>query len=235
MTASRGSARSIIVWESLAPLLSDQPLDILDIGGGTGGFAVALAAQGHRVQVVDPSLDALAALARRAAEQGVHVVGHQGDLDSLTTEPGSADLILCHGVLEMVSDPDAALDRLHRVLRPGGRLSVLAAQRNAAVLARAMSGGFAEARALLDSTASQGRTGRRFSLDELTGSLERCGFEVDTVHGNRVFADLLPGVVLDSDAGAVNELIELERAVSQRPDFVPIAAQLHLTATRRGE
>ncbi|HZP54968.1 methyltransferase domain-containing protein, partial [Actinocrinis sp.] len=47
------------------------PLDVVDVGGGTGGFAVALARLGHRVTVVDPSPDALAALERRAAEAGV--------------------------------------------------------------------------------------------------------------------------------------------------------------------
>ena len=45
--------------------------DVLDIGGGTGGFAVRVAELGHRVTVVDPSPDALAALDRRAAESGV--------------------------------------------------------------------------------------------------------------------------------------------------------------------
>ena len=42
--------------------------DVLDIGGGTGGFAVRVAELGHRVPVVDPSPDALASLDRRARE-----------------------------------------------------------------------------------------------------------------------------------------------------------------------
>src|SRR5262249_19206028 len=36
-------------------------LDILDAGGGTGGFAVPLAGLGHNVTVIDPSPDSLAA------------------------------------------------------------------------------------------------------------------------------------------------------------------------------
>ena len=46
-------------------------LTVVDVGGGTGGFAVPLAQAGHRVTVVDASPDALAALTRRAAEAGV--------------------------------------------------------------------------------------------------------------------------------------------------------------------
>ena len=57
----------------------------LDVGGGTGGFAVPLAELGHRVTVVDPSPDALAALQRRAAEAGVadRVRAVQGDAAGL--------------------------------------------------------------------------------------------------------------------------------------------------------
>ena len=64
-----GSAQSA---QTQSPFLSGTvPLDIVDVGGGTGGFAVALARLGHRVTVIDPSPDALAALERRAAEAGV--------------------------------------------------------------------------------------------------------------------------------------------------------------------
>ena len=61
----RDSARTAVVWEALGPVLEPPGLDVLDIGGGTGGFAVRVAGLGHRVTVVDPSPDALAALARR--------------------------------------------------------------------------------------------------------------------------------------------------------------------------
>jgi SAM-dependent methyltransferase len=147
-------------------------------------------------------------------------------------EPGSADLVLCHGVLEVVEDPAAALAALREVLRPGGRLSLLVGQRNASVVARAMAGHFAQALALLDDTAPAGRAGRRFTSAEAGELLAGAGFTVDSVHGVRVFADLVPGSLLDLEPGAPAALAELEQAVAQRPDFLPLAAQLHLVATR---
>ena len=63
-----------------------RPLRVLDLGGGTGGQAgVRLARDGHRVTVVDPSPDALAALSRRADEAGVadRLRGVQGDAENL--------------------------------------------------------------------------------------------------------------------------------------------------------
>src|SRR4051812_32433532 len=235
----RDSARTAVVWEALGPVLDEQSLEpaglrVLDVGGGTGGFAVRVAGLGHRVTVVDPSPDALAALARRAREQGVEVTGQQGDLGSLLdlVGPAGADVVLCHGVLEVVDEPAAALATIHDVLRPGGRLSLLVAQRHAAVIARAMAGHVAQALALLDDPDAHGRTGRRFTVDELTELLAGAGFEVGSVHGIRVFADLVPGALLDLEPGTTAALLDLERAVSERPEYLPLATQLHLVATR---
>ena len=65
---SRDQVRTGVVWDAVQRRLehltsSDEGrARIVDIGGGTGGFAVRLAQQGHVVTVVDPSPDALAAL-----------------------------------------------------------------------------------------------------------------------------------------------------------------------------
>lgn len=234
----RGAARTAVVWEALQPVL-DAPsggrgLDVLDIGGGTGGFAVRVAELGHRVVVVDPSPDALAALARRARESGVEVGGQQGDLSTLldVTGAAAADLVLCHGVLEVVDDPAAALATLREALRPGGTLSLLVAQRHAAVVARAMAGHFQQALAMLDDPAPAGRAGRRFTRDELATLLAEAGFGEPRVHGVRVFADLVPGSLLELEPGATAALVELEQAVAGRAEFLPLATQLHLVATR---
>jgi S-adenosylmethionine-dependent methyltransferase len=238
----RGSTRTAVVWSGLEPVLGDGdggPRDVLDIGGGTGGFAVRVADLGHRVTVVDPSPDALAALDRRARERDVAVTGRQGDLSTLldVVVPASADVVLCHGVLEVVDDPAAALATLARVLRPGGVLSLLVAQRHAAVVARAMAGHFQQALDLLGVPAGgpagpAGRAGRRYTDDELTAVVDGAGFVVDTVHAVRVFTDLVPGSLLDLEPGASAALVELEQAVATRPEYLPLATQLHLLAHR---
>lgn len=242
----RSAVRTGVVWEALRQALAapgaydEQQARIVDLGGGTGGFAVPLAELGHRVLVVEPNPDALAALARRAAECGVTdlVAGVQGDLADL---PGlldaagedAPDLVLCHGVLEMVADPAAALATVRDALRPGGTLSLLVAQRYASVIARAMAGHFQQAKALLDRAAADaGRAGHRFTAEELAAAVAGAGLEVGTVHAVRVFADLVPGSLLDLEPGAGQALVELEHAVAERPEFFPLAAQLHLLARR---
>jgi SAM-dependent methyltransferase len=229
----RGSARTAVVWDALDPVLAGAPRDVLDIGGGTGGFAVRVAGLGHRVTVVDPSPDALAALGRRAREAGVEVAGRQGDLSDLEVEPKSADLVLCHGVLEMV-DPGEALARIREVLRPGGQLSLLVSGRHSAVVTRAMAGHFQQARALLDgddgAARASGRAARRFTVDEVRDLLDGAGFTTRATHAVRVFTDLVPGSLLDLEPGSAQALTELERAVAERPEYLPLAAQLHFLA-----
>jgi S-adenosylmethionine-dependent methyltransferase len=241
------SVRTAVVWEVLRGALAEraaavgrQRLDVLDAGGGTGGFAVPLARLGHAVTVVDPSPDALAALERRAAEAGVtdRVRPLQGDAGGLldVVSPGCADAVLCHGALEYVDDPAEALAALARCLRPGGVLSVLAANGNAAVLSRALAGHFGEARHAL--TDPDGRWGeadpvpRRFTLGPLVALLTAAGLRVRAVHGIRVFSDLVSGAVVDLEPGARDALLGLEAQAAEHPALRDIATQLHLLAGR---
>ena len=239
-------------------------LDVVDAGGGTGGFAVPLAALGHRVTVVDPSPDSLAAAQRRAAEQNVPLRAVQGDAADLAALAGeqSADLVLCHSVLEYVDSPPAAMAAIAAVLRPGGAVSVLTASAIAAVIHRALAGRFDEARRLLSAIgaapgdASGGAPGngsgpavkadgeaggghglpgggpRRFTLAGVTGLIEQTGLRPGPAQGVRVFADLVPRVVADADPGAAQALQGLELAVCAHPAFHDFAAQFHVLGYR---
>jgi SAM-dependent methyltransferase len=228
-----------VVWAVLRAELdrTNRPLTVLDVGGGTGGFAVPLASAGHRVTVIDASPDALAALTRRAAEAGVadRVRAVQGDGDALAdlVAPDSADLVLCHSLLEVVDDPVTVVKALAATLRPGGVASVLVANRVAAVLGRAVSGHLDIATALL--TDPEGRAGgrdtlrRRFDLESAGALLADGGLVVEQTHGVRVVADLLPGAVLE---GQTEALLAFELAASELSPYREVATQLHLFARR---
>lgn len=234
------SARTAVVWRVVRDAVAQRSgaLDVLDVGGGTGGFAVPLAALHHRVTVVDPSPDALASLQRRAGEAHVSVRAVQGDAAGLldVVGPASADLVLCHGVLEQVDEVAPAVTALAAVLRPGGVLSVLVAQRNAVVVARAAAGRFAEARHVLEDP--DGRWGpgdpmpRRFTEEGLVAVLADAGLRVGDRHGVRTMADLVPGGLVDHDPDAADELVALELATAHLPEFRAVATALHVLATR---
>ncbi|MER6674231.1 methyltransferase [Streptomyces sp. NPDC000983] len=245
----RASLRTAVVWEVLKDALDRQvkatgreALDVLDAGGGSGKFAVQVARLGHRVTVVDPSPNALFALERRAAEAEVadRVQGVQGDAHGLfdVVERGGYDAVLCHGVLEYVDDPAEGVRNAVAALRPQGVLSLLAAGLGGAVLARALAGHFKEAKQALEDPNGRWGAGdpvpHRFTAEQLTGLVEGAGLAVGAVHGVRVFADLVPGVLVDTEPGALEALLKLEEAAAELPAFHAVATQLHVLGETRG-
>ena len=255
----RDGSRSSLVADVLGEVIAaraGQPgrtaLDVVDVGAGTGGLAVSIARAGHRVTVVDPSPDALAAARWRAAEAGValtEVQGEAGDLPALVGE-AAADLVICHSVLEYVDSPSAALAAIARVLRPGGTVSVLAANTVAAVLQRALAGRYAEARAMLPGAPAGPPAGapgaapeapagtaaaRRFTLPELTALIEGAGLRAGDAYGIRIFSGLLHSASdhgAGADPAAAEALRELEEAAATCPPLRDIATRLHLLAYR---
>ncbi|MDT7545735.1 MAG: hypothetical protein QOE99_1845, partial [Actinomycetota bacterium] len=241
-TAVVGEVLSAVLAEARAePGRGDVPLEVVDAGGGTGGFAVPLAEAGCSVTVVDPSPDSLAALSRRADERGLaaRVRGLQGDLDDLPTlvAPASTDLVLCHSVLQVVDDPAAALAAVAGVLRQGGRLSLLVGNRDAVVLARALAGRPDEAAHALTDPAGRWGAGdgvpRRWTPESISQLVTAAGLDIEQLHGVRVVADLIPSAALDLEPGAPAALLALERALADRPPFRDLATSLHVLAVRR--
>jgi S-adenosylmethionine-dependent methyltransferase len=218
-----------------------EPPRVLDVGGGTGVWAVPLAVAGCAVTVIEPSPNALAALHRRAREAGVpdRITAIQGDTDALgdLVAEGEADLVLGHGLLEVVDDAAVAASALAAAAAPGGAVSVLVANRFAAVLHRAIAGRLVDARRLLDDAAGQlaGTKDpllRRFDLDGLEALVIATGLKVELLQGYGVVSDLVPGSVLESNPGAAEALAELELAAATRSPLRDVAARLHVLARR---
>lgn len=109
--------------ETLDPLLAalaEAPgRYVLDVGGGTGNYAMALASQGFDVLVLDRSDDMLEV----ASSKGLRV--RQADATNLPEPDGCADAVTMVSMLHQVPDWTAAIREGKRVLRPGGLLCLL--------------------------------------------------------------------------------------------------------------
>jgi SAM-dependent methyltransferase len=108
-------------WRALLRgVLPPAPADVVDLGCGTGTLSLLLSQEGYAVDALDfsPAMVRLAE-AKLAGTSGT--VRH-GDAGDPGLAPASVDVVLCRHVLWALRDPDRAVERWVRALRPGGRL-----------------------------------------------------------------------------------------------------------------
>jgi SAM-dependent methyltransferase len=126
-------------WDALRKVWSDdllraravthlvpEGLRAVDVGTGTGVFALELARLGIQVVAVDRSsrmLDAARARIEAAGARGIEL--RPGDASALPLADGEVDAAFAHMVLQYLAAPGDALREMARVVRPGGRVVVV--------------------------------------------------------------------------------------------------------------
>lgn len=200
-------------------------LQAVDLGGGTGGTAAALAQAGHTVVVVDPSPDALAATERRAVEAGLQdrLTARQGDAATLSQviPADSVDVVVCHRVLARRADVAETLAAIALALKPDGLLSIVIDQRLHQVLQQAAEGHLDTARQTLLDPELLDRPG-------LLAGLAAGGWHILAEHGVGCVADQVPEAAAEGQAEA---LLDLEATIAGIPAHLEAATRLHVLAT----
>jgi ubiquinone/menaquinone biosynthesis C-methylase UbiE len=104
---------------------------VLELGPGPGAFTVEAARRadaGGTLVAVDIQPRMIAAVEKKAREAGVtNVETHVASAYDLPVEDGSVDRAFLVTVLPEIPDRHRALLELHRVLKPGGMLSIIEA------------------------------------------------------------------------------------------------------------
>lgn len=106
--------------ESLAPGAC-----ILEVASGPGYLAVELAKLDRfRMTGLDVSHTFVSLARDLATRAGVSVDFELGDATAMPFPPAQFDLVICQAAFKNFDRPVAALNEMHRVLRPGGRAIV---------------------------------------------------------------------------------------------------------------
>ena len=131
--SGRERARLADQANSLVDLLhsdTSYPSDslVLEVGCGVGAQTVTLARRspGARIVSTDISEESLAAAQESVRSAGLrNVTFQQADVYSMAFAPDAFDHVFACFVLEHLPRPREALERLSRVLKPGGTITVI--------------------------------------------------------------------------------------------------------------
>jgi SAM-dependent methyltransferase len=216
-----------------------QRLRVLDVGMGQGTQALRLARAGHQVTGVERNPTMLAA-ARRALSaeppgirERMRIVESDGMDTGVHFLPGGFDVVLCHGVLMYVEEPDPLLAGLARMLAHGGLLSLLVRNGDALAMRPGLYGDWAGALEAFDTTDYRNRLGldvRADRLATLTATLAGIAAPLHTWYGVRVFTDTAPDDAQLPDD--VETLLAVEERAGRTDPYRGVASMLHLCGVR---
>jgi ubiquinone/menaquinone biosynthesis C-methylase UbiE len=100
--------------------------DVLEVAPGPGYMAIELARLGSSFHIT--GLDISRSFVRIATENahraGVQINFQHGDVARMPFASNSFDFVVCQAAFKNFPDPVAALNEIHRVLRPSGRASI---------------------------------------------------------------------------------------------------------------
>ncbi len=106
--------------EAAAWLVGERPLDVLELGAGTGKLTAALVELGHRVHATDPDEGMLDVLARNVPDARTTTAS----AEELPFEDKSFDVVVVAQAFHWF-DHEPAISEIARVLRPGGHIALV--------------------------------------------------------------------------------------------------------------
>lgn len=120
------SIESSEVWSKLilSKLADQMPLEILDVGTGSGFFTTILSLAGHDVTGIDLSRDAINLARCNAATAGVFPRFTVMDGQKTTFADHSFDAVISRNVVWALTQPEQAYEEWYRILKPGGHVLV---------------------------------------------------------------------------------------------------------------
>ncbi|WOZ75961.1 MULTISPECIES: tRNA uridine 5-oxyacetic acid(34) methyltransferase CmoM [Kosakonia] len=234
---TKGQLRQAILWQDLDALLTrmgNEPLRVLDAGGGEGQTAIRMAQLGHHVTLCDVSKEMIARAQAAAEEKGVSGNMHfiQCAVQDVAQHLESpVDLILFHAVLEWVAEPVPVLQILWSVLRPGGALSLMFYNADGLLMHNMVAGNFDYVKVGMPK-----RKKRTLSPDfprapaDVYGWLEQIGWQVTGKTGVRVFHDYLREKHQQHDC--FDALLELETRYCRQEPYISLGRYIHVTALK---
>jgi len=234
-----------LTWDYIKPHLpADQSVPVLDLGCGTGKWALKLITSGFHVTCVDIS-GAMVEQARRSIEQAGQAARAsyvQADLCDLSElDEGAFSLAVALGEpIGCTHHPARALKEIRKRLRPGGIVVATLDNRLAALDFYLETGSAKEMSVFLKTGKTHWLTRdkdeqfdiRTYTPSQATKLFDQAGFDVVQMIGKTVLPMRHYRSLLE-DAVARRAWMKIEKSLAKDPDAIGRAAHLQITACVR--
>ncbi|QIR15715.1 methyltransferase domain-containing protein [Shewanella aestuarii] len=233
---TKGEIRSAVLWRDLAPEIqtrSQQPLRILDAGGGFGFFSQKLAALGHKIVLCDISQQMLAQAQSQidASPTPLDITLVHSPIQALKAEEyGQFDVILCHAVAEWLVDAQSTLAGLLDLLKPEGLFSLMFYNKEAMRFHSLVSGNFDYVKRDMKVKKKVGLTPTHpLYIEDVRQWFSQWQLTMLQQSGVRVINDYLKHKLPENFDK--QQLIEMELFYSQREPYISLGRYVHFLAT----
>jgi SAM-dependent methyltransferase len=146
------------------------------------------------------------------------------------------DVVLCHGVLMYLADPEPAVRALAATLRPGGVLSLLARNHAGIAMRAGHRGRWAEALAALRGDVSYvnelGVSARADTVESLSALVRTVGLEPGSWYGIRVLSDMATLDAAPPPDETLGDLLAAEELAGRTDPYRAVAPLFVLIARR---
>jgi S-adenosylmethionine-dependent methyltransferase len=234
----KGRVRTFVLHQQLLRHVPKPPATVLDVGGGAAHQSLPLARLGYDVTVLDPSAAMLAKAELRVraepedVRRRVRLIEAPGEQAGIATGGERFTVVLCHGVLMYLNEPEPVVGALCRCVEPGGVVSVMALNAKTLAIRPALEQRWAEALAAFDAGSEVGVLGtdtRGDTVEGLSELLRGAGVEPVEWYGVWLFADWMQLPVDTTDIAAV---ADVELQASLRDPYRSLSRVFHLVGRR---
>ncbi|QWF79466.1 class I SAM-dependent methyltransferase [Amycolatopsis sp. CA-230715] len=238
---AKGRVRTYVMHRQLLEHLPPPPASVLDVGGGAGHQSFPLAQAGYDVTLLDPSQGMLDKAQQRMPEevrQRVAFVRAGGENAAGALGGRRFDAVLCHGVLGYLEHPEPVIDQLCRCATPGGLVSIMAGNADAAAVRPALERRWEDALASFDARSETGVLGLptyATTVAELSALVRNRGVETLSWYGVWLFVDWLDlsGAAVDpADAARLQAAAEVELEAGRRDPYRQLSRIFHLVGRK---
>jgi SAM-dependent methyltransferase len=237
----KGRVRTYVMHRQLLEHLPAAPASVLDVGGGAGHQSFPLARAGYDVTLLDPSAAMLDKARQRLRQFPDEVRDRVTFVEADGADAGEAvggrrfDAVLCHGVLGYLERPEPVLDQLCRCAAPGGIVSIMAGNADAAAVRPAMERRWEDALEAFDARAEIGVLGlptRAGTVDELCESVRGRGVEPVQWYGVWLFVDWLDLSGAGLDPAETERVAAVELEAGRRDPYRRLSRIFHLVGRK---